>query len=272
MNSKSVSLILLLSLSLHAKVELVDKSFPKEFEFVFSRVKHQLNDEQLISMCEKIESALTNVPKKYVFYLLKSDIYKNILDFEYDSYTPGLSLNKNLLEQVERKFANNQKKYTPMAQWIYRSFISDLDFRIKAKENLNAAHESKFLRPWYKNMKDKTPEEFNSLVDQIALSSFQRTFILSNIISQNVVEEGNKQTIKYFLIDKTVNPDLEIENQKEKKLEEILPDKIEESIEQIDSLIPSKETRPAWKPEEDMPKEEIEEKAEIPTVNWKPKP
>ncbi len=234
----------------YAQVDLVNKSFPTEFSFIFSQVKLTLQPQELIANCKKLENDLSGIEKKHVYYLIKSDIYKTILDYEYDTYAPTVALNSFMLEQMKQKLSYNLKKYTLMSQWIFRSFLSDLNYRLQQGGQVNSIIEAKFLRPWFKNMSTKSPEEFNAITNKIALDVFNRVGIIAKTFSSNTTSQESRNTPKYFIFgqlpqknEKTTTPDNAAQ-----RLDEIIPteDELNAEIDKIEQGLDK-----PWNPKSD---------------------
>ncbi len=231
------------------EVELIPSSLPTEFHFIFSAVKKQISSQELYDKCTELENNLLSVPKKYTFYVIKSEIYKSILDYEYDSYTPSIALNANVLEQMKRKLTLNEGSYTKVSHWIFRSFLSDLNFRIKNNQLFEKGPENKFLRPWFKHMIQKTPEEFNQLTSEISLSIFNRIVLFSKTFTKNSFFTPEQTQIKFFKFDQEKTALSEESNSSQTKtLEQIIPTEEELSAE-IDKIEKSiNPTSPTWTP------------------------
>ncbi|MBF0297704.1 MAG: hypothetical protein HQK51_03230 [Oligoflexia bacterium] len=219
--SLTASLLLLLLLSLlwtslvFAEDNVLNKELaastllPLEFQFLIESYQHSnLTDKEkneFIDLIKKLDINLKVLPQKYIYFVIKSEIYKELLEnkiiyrnneqqrsstsqlMETDEVLDSLSIKK-----INKLLSNNYLIYTSFGKWLIESLQADIweltsskFFDEKLNKNNNSARDKKFLResekieknkiqnkkklltPIYQEVIKKKAEDFNELLKPI---------------------------------------------------------------------------------------------------------
>jgi hypothetical protein len=162
---------------------------PVEFSYlVESFQQYPLQDserENLSNVLKKLDKLFTQMTKEEVYFILKSEIYKELLN------KPRLSQQSQLYDKkILKKFAEiidtKIENYHQFAKWIIIATYSDLKqifdspyfntFIVEKKgiglKNPNAAMIEKKLNlvlPWYEDIVNQNPEEFHEMLKPLLL-------------------------------------------------------------------------------------------------------
>jgi hypothetical protein len=256
-----------------AKVEIIKNTLPTEFKLLFNTLK-RIKGYPIEDKSKTLEENLSKVQKKYVYYFIKAEIYKTILDHEYDTYAPNIILSNKLFTRMEKKIDLNANNYTAFSKWIFRSFLSDLKFRLRKNQEISSMSEAKFLKPWFKNMSELTPHEFNQLTMSIASEAFTRISVISEVLKNQTAEGKNLTSTKYFKIDNEPEVIEQTQGEALKSLNEIIPtqEELDAELKKIEAQNKPQD-EPQWRPESDKTLQDKKkpEKSDLPEEKWAPK-
>ena len=213
---------------------------PAEFSYLIESIQlYPLEDKERETLGQKIkdiDQMLSELTKEEVYFLLKSEIYKGLLEQpklknQYSYYNPDIL--KPLNQIIEVRIED----YHKFAQWLMYAVYSDLrqtfdspfynTFAVKKKTGLRIRNKNiimmqrkfDFVLPWYEEIINSTPEEFHeglkdtmfNLLDVIKVK-------MGDLIKFSRFEkfkiDPNKKTLSFFTIK---SPEVG-----EKKEEEIL--------------------------------------------------
>jgi hypothetical protein len=165
------------------------KDLPAEFSYLIESIQlYPLEDKEREALGVKIkelDQMLAELTKEEVYFLLKSEIYKGLLE------NPRLKnqmayYNPDILKPLNSILEVRIDDYHKFAQWLLYAVYSDLSQNFdsayyktfKVKKNTGLALKNKnlimiqrkfdFILPWYEEIINSTPEEFHeSLKDNM---------------------------------------------------------------------------------------------------------
>ncbi len=182
---------LLLPLVTFSKVPtLVPKpALPVEFSYLVESIQqYPLPDnekENLLKVLKKLDKLFAQMTKEEVFFLLKSEIYKELLNKPKLTQQSQL-YDKKILRKLAELIDTKIESYHQFAKWIIIANYSDLKqifdspyfntFIVEKKgiglKNPNAAMIGKKLNlvlPWYEDIINQNPEEFHEMLKPIMM-------------------------------------------------------------------------------------------------------
>lgn len=107
---------------------LVNDRSPYEFKQMFESMKYQLKtpEDQLhmIVLCQHLNKSLASLKKDQVYFLLKSEVFKNALEFgyRYTSFAP----NSFTMKRLKEKLIENDQVYSSFSKWFIKALMADL--------------------------------------------------------------------------------------------------------------------------------------------------
>jgi hypothetical protein len=146
--------------------------------------------QEVITACELINNDTTHMDSINLLFLIKSEIYKGLLNNQYLSYGDSIQISEVIVKSIEEKFKKFKISYSPFAQWIFNSIIEDLKpyrednflnryqtvSRTNMKEmskSLNLQKALKYISPWIIALESQTPEMFNNTLTSISIDIFK---------------------------------------------------------------------------------------------------
>jgi hypothetical protein len=192
---------------------IISDAVPVEVELMLGHLKSSELEvsqiQKILSYTGVINQELALTPVTNIMFLLKSEIYRAILNNQYLRHGNILQISTSILENTKQKLQKHNVVYTQFSKWIIESILSDFDSfleknfintyqNISANDNsgqLKVARLNKILKytsPWLNAIDYMSPEDFNSLCTNViidALESISRkTFYFktyTNILSKN---------------------------------------------------------------------------------------
>ncbi|MBF0313960.1 MAG: hypothetical protein HQK52_11130 [Oligoflexia bacterium] len=197
--------------------ELVASSFlPLEFQFLIeSYQKYRLTKgerEELFLWVREIDKNLSYMPKRYLFLLVKVEIYKEILDWKV-SPPPVAQLETTVADDkvveivpakkrrpsrasikiLTEKLSENYQGYNSFAKWMVESIqadlwdVGDIDAYFDEQKKLSASEKIvrekvNLLYPWYQSIISLTAEEFNNELKPLMRSLLARIAFYSRLM------------------------------------------------------------------------------------------
>jgi hypothetical protein len=240
---KSSFFLLICIFNAHAtKIELKPDTVPTEFRLLFNDIDSSQHI-QYEDFAKIINDSLSEMEKRQVYFIIKSEIYKAILAYEYDSYRPNIILNSKLLNKVRKQFQKNEDNYNSFSKWAIRSFMGDLQYRIGRKQKVDNMTEARFLRPWFHNILTKKPEEFNKMMAKLTHKIFKKISMIAKVFKNHSAPKDNTKTLQFFLFSKSEPQGKKSKTSKEsdgtKAVENLIPkqSEIDSEIDKISNEI-----------------------------------
>lgn len=242
-----------------------------------SNIGHQ-QAEKAVDSSIKINASLLKVSKSNHLFLIKSEIYKGLLNTQYLSSKEEIVINESVLKAIEKKLLKSSVVYSDFSNWIANSILSELapyrednflnsyqsadrsDFKV-----MKRVHELqktlKYLSPWILAIYEKSPESFNSLVSKVSVDIlesiankaelFQSHSELNNGDEQNtIIKVPDMSHLKKALPtpkSPSLDDKLKEEVQNSKNTVEALNEMPENPSEGIDKLMEKEELVPGKK-------------------------
>jgi len=201
----------------HKDFTLVNDRAPLEFKLMFESMKYALKEHneqlRLIVIAQHINKGLGPLKKDQAFFLLKSEIYKTIL--EWPNPSENFQVGSHTLERMKANLAASQAIYTPFSKWILEALIADLEeFKKEGLLDLSAADRAsltgergqrylklqrvlRYTRPWLAQADTISAKDFNALTQQVAWSSLERVkerAALFRRFSSQAIQETSENT------------------------------------------------------------------------------
>ncbi|RLA64696.1 MAG: hypothetical protein DRQ88_07140 [Epsilonproteobacteria bacterium] len=225
------------------------KDLPAEFSYLIESIQlYPLENKEREILGENIkelDQMLSELTKEEVYFLLKSEIYKGLLERP-KLKKQNIYYNPEILKSLNSIIEVRLDDYHKFAQWLLFAVYTDLrqifdspfyntfivkkktGLPLKSKNLLMMQKRFDFILPWYEEIINSTPEELHESIKE-------NMFDLLNIIEIKVNDlikfsrfekfklDPNKKTLSFFTT-KTL-----LEGQKDIKEEKMLDITIEES-------------------------------------------
>jgi hypothetical protein len=189
-----------------------DERVPYEFKLMFETLKINAQDyssqAHLVSTSLELNNQLNKLGKEHLYFLLKSEIYKHTL--QYNFTTKRLfKLTSFSLDRLREKLNKNSSQYSGFSKWIFQSLIADCkvyeDNGLVTNANLNpqTLNAEKYIQyqklnrllkyagPWLEKIDTLSPNEFNSLSKEASLNVFEHLKIRGKLfknLTQNALQ------------------------------------------------------------------------------------
>ncbi len=167
----------------------VNERVPLEFNYLFESMKINLKSPsekiKFIGLCKELDENLGFLQTEHIFFLLKSEVIKNVLEFKHQKVR-SFDMTTSLLKRIEEDFSKKESLLSPFSQWIWRSIIAELKHRetmglitnksfnpnfFEGSKKVDANRFSRYLNyilPWIDKMDSLSAAEFNQLTKQVS--------------------------------------------------------------------------------------------------------
>lgn len=167
----------------------VNERVPLEFNYLFESMKINLKSPsekiKFIGLCKELDENLGFLQTEHIFFLLKSEVIKNVLEFKHQKVR-SFDMTTSLLKRIEEDFSKKESLLNPFSQWIWRSIIAELKHRetmglitnksfnpnfFEGSKKVDANRFSRYLNyilPWIDKMDSLSAAEFNQLTKQVS--------------------------------------------------------------------------------------------------------
>lgn len=167
----------------------VNDRVPLEFSHLFNSLKMGIKSPsdkiRMIGLCKELDENLGFLQKDHVFLLMKSEVIKNVLEYNFVK-TRQFDMTLLLLERLQNHFKQKGQYLSPFSQWIWRSILAELEHRKKlglitdqsfradsfsGAKKLEAQRFSRYLTylmPWIDQMDSLGAAEFNNLAKEVS--------------------------------------------------------------------------------------------------------
>lgn len=195
-------LLLILSLSsvhvfgFNKDFTTVNDRVPYEFKLMFESLKDQANNKtdqfKLVALSQDLNTNLSPLAKNTIFFLMKSEIIKNVLEYKIPKSRP-FTATTGSVQRLLSKWDLNQKSYTSFSRWIIQSVLAELkqadaDGLILAgdvikTQNLSGEKQIKAIRflrfmkyaaSWCDQIENLSAAEFNQLAASVSWVAMDR--------------------------------------------------------------------------------------------------
>lgn len=173
---------------------IVNDRSPLEFKLLFDSLKNSLKENQeqvrLIVLAQQINRGLGPLQKDQTFFLLKSEVYKTLLEWPHP--VSQFQVGSHTLERIKNNIANGRAVYNPFSMWVLEALAADLEnFQREGllsltpvqRANLNGEKAQqynkmqrvlKYSRGWLEQADTLSAKDFNALTDQLAWRTIER--------------------------------------------------------------------------------------------------
>ena len=181
------------------KLTVISEDAPLELKLMTQHLANHAHNEQeitdIIGYANLINTDLKKSSKENIMFMLKSEIYRGILNNQYMKRENGLQISSSFILSIEQKLKANSIVYSEFAQWLANALLADLaEFRtnglIDSYQNINRTDFQKqqrasklkkilsYISPWLATFEKLSPEEFNQFCTQVGID------ILRNIAAR----------------------------------------------------------------------------------------
>ena len=203
---KTLILLLFVSPCLFAKSYYAKKELPGELNLILQSIaKMKLKEVEKKLLGEiiwKIDGNFTEMDKDEIFFLVKSSVYKTILQFKKkDERIPNIKP-KEMEKLVEKKLASGP--YSNFTRWLLRAIVSDYNNIFKSKGYKLTQGDKKKLRlimPWYRFFIETSVEEFELDLKDLHFFTLGKILVVSQGLLQYSrfnYKEIKKKELNFF--------------------------------------------------------------------------
>jgi hypothetical protein len=173
---------------------LINDRSPLEFKMLFESMKYSLKDRndqiKLVVLAQHINKGLAPLSKDQTFFLLKSEIYKALLEWPHSE--TQFQVGSHTLLRMKKNLNKGKAIYSPYSQWILEALIADLegfekkevlDVSInqrgtltgeKAKHYQKMQRVLKYTRGWIEQADTLSAKDFNHLSEELSWRTLER--------------------------------------------------------------------------------------------------
>ena len=183
--------------------EIIPNTTPIEFELLYSTIQSTLipkEKDEFLVLSHHLQNFFNRVEQDQLFFLIKSIIYKSVIQYEFDFYIQYIDVNSMFLKKIQQKLNTNKEHYNDFSQWIIRSILGDLEIYIDtpildqlgqlskdSQEDMKKAGEIerklKYLRPWFYTVEKLKPKELTNLVREMSWKILYRVFYYTRLMN-----------------------------------------------------------------------------------------
>jgi hypothetical protein len=183
--------------------EIIPNKTPIEFELLYNSIQNSLipkEKDEFLLLSHHLQNFFNRIDQDQLFFLIKSVIYKSIIQYEFDFYIQYIDVNSMFLKKVQQKLDSNKEHYNDFSQWIIRSLMGDLEIYVDtplldqlgqlskdSQEDMKKIGEVerklKYLRPWFYTVEKLKPKEFSNLSREISWKILYRVFYYTRIMN-----------------------------------------------------------------------------------------
>jgi len=168
---------------------------PTEFQLLFDSLKLEVKSDkekfQMVGLIQEIGENLGLLEKEHIYFLLKSEIIKNILEYKFEKVRQ-IDITIQFIARIESDLKFKEKHLNPFSLWLWRSVIAELNIRKKSGlitnksfsinhfdganrlEAIKFEKYLKYLSPWLDKMQSLTPIQFNKLTAEASWLILER--------------------------------------------------------------------------------------------------
>lgn len=266
---------------------VLEDQFSEELKIIVRHLaRHPISLEraqEVIAAAKVINNDIAKMDQVNLLYLVKSEIYKGLLNNQYLAYNDSIQISSVILKSIRGKMKKYDLNYSDMAKWVFQSIESDLSpyekdgfidtyqtvggtnvkLRAKAMELTKAL---KYISPWIIAYESKTPEQFNSLLTNIGVDILVQLSRKTYFFSQFSSKFSNDSRDPIFRVPSLTPlsdeitppaPDASLKEQSKRNKDQAKgtietlenTQDLEGSSKAIDNLLKKKEAKPEqWKP------------------------
>ncbi len=173
---------------------IVNDRAPLEFKLLFDSLKNSLKENQdqvrLIALAQQINRGLGPLQKDQSFFLLKSEVYKTLLEWPHPP--SQFQVGSHTLQRITSNIANGRAVYNPFSLWVLEALAADLqNFERDGLLSLTQSQRAsltgekalqfnkmqrvlKYSRGWLEQADTLSAKDFNELTDQLAWRTIER--------------------------------------------------------------------------------------------------
>lgn len=196
---------------------LINDRAPLEFRLLFESMKYSIKDlnEQvrLIVLAQHINKGLGPLKKDQSFFLLKSEVYKSLLEWPHPP--TQFQVGSHTLERMKTNLNASKAIYTPFSQWVLEALMADLqEFQeaglldiTPAQKNMLNGEKSlryqkmqrvlKYTRGWLEQADTMSAKDFNKLTEELSWKTLERVKERSSLFrrfSSKAVQDRDENT------------------------------------------------------------------------------
>ncbi|MBF0206605.1 MAG: hypothetical protein HQK53_06925 [Oligoflexia bacterium] len=211
---------------------------PLEFQFLVESYQRSEargpKREKFLKLMKELDVNFVKLPKKYLYFIVKMEIYHSILEKADNSDYSSLTINKSSIKILNEKINENFHLYTSFSRWLIESIQSDI-WEISDYIDLDRVNETikntvpidtnekmikknkikqkiNLITPWYKLLLEMNAEDFNQhllpIMEKIFETILEKTNVLianSNFIHKKVPSLSTNSQFYNFEVLNSIN-------------------------------------------------------------------
>ncbi|MBC75267.1 MAG: hypothetical protein CME64_04560 [Halobacteriovoraceae bacterium] len=167
----------------------------------------------VIEHSSKINAGLETTAKPNVLFLIKSEIYKGLLNSQHLPRKEQVLINESVIKSIEKKLDDSAVVYSDFSSWIASSILLELapfraDNFLNSHQSIDRTNEKlvkkaiqlkkslKYLSPWIVSLYENSPEAFNKLVSDVSLDILRslsgKAYLFKTFSSKNSKAQNKK--------------------------------------------------------------------------------
>lgn len=173
-------------------LKVLDAKAPSELKLLVEHIQARVQDSAIaleaINYARIINEDLASQDATLSLYLIKTEIYRNILKSVHLEQKSKIEVNSSLIKSVENRI--QKADYSSFSKWLIGSILDDLNYynsnglldnrdkiaRFNAKDNLlvlELEKKLKFLGPWLETIEKVPTSKFEEIMTKTALSTLK---------------------------------------------------------------------------------------------------
>jgi hypothetical protein len=170
------------------KAKVIKGILPLEFEMIYNYVRKKIPRKKrldFLKLTHDINKNFQKVPKENLMFSIKAEVYRSLIQYEFDVYVQNIDINPIFINNLDRKVKTGKGLYDKLSIWLITALINDFEpymnsevFKNLNKINKNNATDMKlaneikrklrYLSKWFYIADKYDPERFNNIVYKMA--------------------------------------------------------------------------------------------------------
>lgn len=179
--------------------KLINDRAPLEFKLMFESMKNGLRDpveqNRLVAYCGRINRGLAPLRKDQVMFLLKSEIYRTVLDWKFTD--DRFQITESALNRLRMNLISGKDIYSPFSLWILEALLADSEKIKTVPTGPEAEMTSRYVRKWLAQAEALSAADFNALTLQVSWKILERVrerALLVQTVASESVQDTEEQT------------------------------------------------------------------------------
>lgn len=256
------------------------------------------DNNRYIDEAKTLNGYLKYLTKEQIYFLVKSQIYKNVLEKEFQGDYKITKFTSLDIEAIEKNYQQNKKNYSAYASWLIQSVLSDFSTLknypgfnqvkltiVEKDPTLNLIRKKlNLLSPWLGAISTLTASDFNGRLKKMmfkTLADIKESAYLLKTYPTRPPESTSDLIVVSLKTQKAIpvkesgvqTPTVTSESESLMENAEIEQKKAQETVENLkidENVAPPAFATPKWEPKEEPKSEEEAKKIPPPSETWNP--